>query len=81
MSWVYFLKFKSEIFENFMKCKPFVERQSVRRIKTLRIDRGGEFISNEFNTYCEGNGSHRELATPYTLEQEWCCRTQELDGC
>ena len=35
----------------------------------LGIDRGGEFISNEFNTYCEKNGIHRDLTTPYTQEQ------------
>ena len=68
MSWVYFLKFKSETLENFKKCKSFVERQSGCRIKTLRTDRGGEFISNIFNTYCEKNATHRELATPYTPE-------------
>ena len=54
MSWVYFLKFKSETLENFKKCKSFVERQSVRRIKTLRIDRGGEFIANEFKQLLRG---------------------------
>jgi len=69
MSWVYFLKFKSKTFENFKKYKSFVERQSGCRIKTLRTDRGGEFISNEFNTYCEENGIHRKLTSPYTPEQ------------
>lgn len=28
MSWVYFLKYKSQAFENFMKFKAFVEKQS-----------------------------------------------------
>ncbi|XP_060195162.1 uncharacterized protein LOC132624392 [Lycium barbarum] len=69
MSWIYFLKFKSETFENFKKFKSFVERQSGCRIKTLRTNRGGEFMSNEFISFCEENGIHRELTTPYTPEQ------------
>ena len=53
MSWVYFLKLKSETFDNFRKFKVLVERQSGRYIKTLRTDRGGEFLSNEFSSFCE----------------------------
>ena len=65
---VYFLKFKSETFENFKKYKCFIEKQSSCRIKTLRTDRGGEFMSNEFNTFCE-ECIHRKLTAPYTPEQ------------
>ena len=69
MSWVYFLKFKSEVFENFKRFKALVEKQSGRSIVALRSDRGGEFTSNEFATFCEKNGIHRELTAPYTPEQ------------
>ena len=69
MSWVFILKHKSETFENFKKFKAFMEKQSGCSIKTLQSDRGGEFNSNEFNIFCEENGIHRELTTPYTLEQ------------
>ena len=69
MSWVFFLKHKSETFENFKKFKALVEKQSGCSIKTLRSDRGGEFNFNEFNIFCEENGIHRELTTPYTPEQ------------
>ena len=66
MSWVYFLKYKSETFENFKKFKSFVEKQSGCQIKTLRTDRGGEFTSKEFNNFCEVCGIHRELTAPYS---------------
>ena len=69
MSWVYFLKLKSETFDNFWKFKALVERQSGRYIKALRTDRGGEFLSNEFSSFCEENGIHKELTAPYTPEQ------------
>lgn len=69
MSWVYFLKYKSETFENFKKFKVYVEKPSGFQIKGLRTDRGGEFTSKEFNNFSEVSGIRRELTTPYTPEQ------------
>ena len=69
MCWVYFWKCKSEAFEQFKRFKSLVEKQSGCQIKSLRTDRGGEFLSTEFNTYCEENGIHRELTAPRTLQQ------------
>jgi len=69
MSWVYFLKFKSEAFENFKKFKALVEKQSGYNIKALRTDRGGEFLSDDFNLFCDENGIRRELTSPYSPQQ------------
>lgn len=69
MSWAYFLKYKSEAFENFKKFKVFVEKQNDCHIKTLRTDRGGEFTSKEFDIFCEEHGIHRELTAPHTPKQ------------
>lgn len=69
MSWIYFLEFKSEMFDNFKKFKSFVERQSGCRLKTLQTNRGGELMSKELCFFCEDNGINRELIAPYTLEQ------------
>ena len=56
-----------------------MEKKSGVCIKGLRSDRGGEFMSNKFNHFCEENGIPRELTTPYTPEQnrvaEWKNRT------
>ncbi|GKB26599.1 retrovirus-related pol polyprotein from transposon TNT 1-94, partial [Tanacetum coccineum] len=35
----------------------------------LRTDNGGEFCSKVFDTFCEHQGIHRELTSPYTPEQ------------
>ena len=43
--WVYFLKYKSEVFEKFFHFKALVEKQSGQHIKVLRTNRGGEYIS------------------------------------
>ena len=69
MSWIYFLERKSETSEKFKHFKAKVEKQSGMFIKSLRSDRGGEFLSNNFNHFCEEHGIHRELTTPYTPEQ------------
>jgi Reverse transcriptase (RNA-dependent DNA polymerase)/Integrase core domain len=69
MSWIFFLHNKSETFQNFKKFKAAVEKQTGKSIKVLRTDRGGEFLSKEFNSFCDAEGIHHELTTPYTPEQ------------
>ena len=46
-----------------------VTNQSGCHIKVLCTDRCGEFISKEFNLFCEENGIQRELTARYPLEQ------------
>ena len=48
MTWVSFLKNKSEAFEKFITFKGLVESETDLKIKFLRSDNGGEFTSNEF---------------------------------
>ena len=69
MTWVAFLKEKSEAFDKFKIFKNRVENESRMKIKYLRSDRGGEFTSNEFNIFCEENGIKRQLSAPRTPEQ------------
>lgn len=69
MCWIYFLVFKLEAFDCFKKFKAMTERQCNEKLKTLRTDRGGEFISKDFNNFCEEQGIRRELTAPYTPEQ------------
>lgn len=69
MCWVCFLKHKSEAFKCFKKFKALVEKQSGLYIKALRTDRGEEFISNEFNIFCEQNGIRRELSAQRTPQK------------
>jgi len=55
MTWVYFLKQKSETFEKFKTFCKLVENEVKEKIGTLRIENGGAFTSNEFQTYCKYN--------------------------
>ena len=69
MMWVAFLKEKSEEIDKFKIFKNRVENESSMKIKCLRLDRGGEFTSDQFNIFCEENGIKRHLLAPRTLEQ------------
>jgi transposase InsO family protein len=69
MTWVYFMRQKSEVFVIFKKFKAFIEKQSGRSIKVLRSDRGKEYTSNEFDKFCEEEGVERQLTVGYTPQQ------------
>ena len=66
MTWVYFLRQKSDVFTVFKKFQAMVERQSDLKIKKLRPDRGGEYTSNEFGDFCADIGLERQLTVSYT---------------
>ena len=42
--WIYFMKQKSEVFENFKVFKVMVENSFNKKIKSIRSDNGGEYI-------------------------------------
>ncbi|GAA0162208.1 transmembrane signal receptor [Lithospermum erythrorhizon] len=67
--WIYLLTCKSEAFDHFKKFRNMVEKETSMSIKCFRSDRGGEFNSTEFNTYCEDNGIKRQLTNAYTPQQ------------
>ena len=56
MTWVTFLKEKSEAFEKFKAFKALVENEIDFKIKCLRLEKGDDFISNEFEEFCETHG-------------------------
>ncbi|PNX66783.1 copia-type polyprotein, partial [Trifolium pratense] len=49
--------------------KSQVEKEAEESIKCLRTDRGGEFNSLNFKTFCEKEGIKRQLTTAYTPHQ------------
>ncbi|GJW07799.1 retrovirus-related pol polyprotein from transposon TNT 1-94 [Tanacetum coccineum] len=68
-TWVYFLKEKSQAFEAFKTFKAMVEKEKGLKIKSMRSDKDGEFLSKEFNKFCEDNGIQRFLTAPYSPKQ------------
>ena len=66
---VFFLKNKSESFENFKIYKEMVQNEMDSRIKCLRLDNGGEFTSKEFMDYCSNHGIKRKFFVTRTPQQ------------
>ncbi|KAI3723576.1 hypothetical protein L2E82_35254 [Cichorium intybus] len=70
-SYIYLIKHKSDTFEKFKEFKNEVENQLGRKIKMLRSDRGGEYLSIEFLDYLKEYGIVSQLTPP---------RTPQLNG-
>lgn len=67
--WVYFMKNKHEVFSVFKRWKAMVENETNLKLKCLRSDNGGEYISEEFKRYCADNGIKMEKTIPGTPQQ------------
>jgi hypothetical protein len=64
--YVYLLKSKDEALNHFKIFKAEAENQLDRKIKPLRSDRGGEYFSNEFDSFCAEHGIIHERTPPYS---------------
>ena len=68
-AWVYPLKTKHQVYEEFQKWKIQVEQSSGRKLKRLRSDNGGEYTSTVFKNYLESEGNQHEKTIPKTPQQ------------
>ncbi|GJP30446.1 hypothetical protein CLOM_g1713 [Closterium sp. NIES-68] len=70
LMWAYPLKQKdhaaSTIRDDWL---PFVERQSGHPCKSIRTDRGGEFLGGDLTAWLKKQGIEHQLTTSYTLSQ------------
>ncbi|KAL0462479.1 UNVERIFIED_CONTAM: hypothetical protein Slati_0135500 [Sesamum latifolium] len=64
--YVYLMRYKSEAFVRFKEFRFEVENPTDRKIKTLRSDRGGEYLSGEFLDYLKENGIVSQWTPPGT---------------
>ncbi|CAL1392261.1 unnamed protein product [Linum trigynum] len=67
--WVVLIKNKAEAFNAIKKIQVMAEVESGCKLKILRTDRGGEFTSNELESYCENLGMKHQLTAPYSPQQ------------
>lgn len=66
---VHFIKRKAEVFEKFKLFEAMVTRECGEPIKKLRTDNGGEYTSNEFQTYLKSKGIEHQLTVPHSPQQ------------
>ncbi|KAA0037747.1 Retrovirus-related Pol polyprotein from transposon TNT 1-94 [Cucumis melo var. makuwa] len=64
---------KSEAFIAFRSYKVQVEKEIGSSIKVLHTGHGAEYISREFETFCENNGIKRQLTAAYMPQQNGVC--------
>src|SRR5918994_1469939 len=78
--YVYLMKHKSETFEKFKEFQSEVENQRDRKIKFLRSDRGGEYLSHEFGAHLRKCGIVSQLTPPGTPQRNGLseCRNRTL---
>ena len=68
-TWMYPLRFKSDVFHIFQQYKALVENLFSSKIQQLQSDNGGEYLSNDFKSFLTKHGIHHRLACPYTSQQ------------
>ncbi|KAL0427424.1 UNVERIFIED_CONTAM: hypothetical protein Slati_2917200 [Sesamum latifolium] len=64
--YVYLMRYKSKAFGRFKEYRFKVENQTNRKMKALRSDRGGEYLSGEFIDYLKENGILSQWTPPGT---------------
>jgi len=64
--YVYLLSHRYEALDAFKHFVAEVETQLDRKVKTLRTDRGREYLSQIFKEFCEEKGIRRQLTIPGT---------------
>ena len=69
MFWIGLLKHKDEAFEKFKIFTALVENELDLKIKCIKSDRGGEYISNEFFDFYEHYGIKRQFSIARTPQQ------------
>ncbi|MCO5574034.1 hypothetical protein L7F22_027812 [Adiantum nelumboides] len=61
---------KDEVLKVFKTFLQLVENQSVQKMKCLRTDNGGEYVSKAFQDFCEAKRIKQELIAPYSCSQK-----------
>ena len=65
----YLMRRKSECFDKFKEYKAETEKHHGKCIKTLRSDRGGEYLLQDFRDYLSQSGITSQLSAPGTPQQ------------
>jgi len=68
-TWVYFLHSKANVFSIFQTFVALVETQFSTKIKILRFNSGGEYMSHDFQSFLQQKEIISQRSCPYTPQQ------------
>jgi transposase InsO family protein len=68
---------KGEVFDKFKAYKTLVETQTNMKIKTLRSNNGGKFVSKTFDDFLCECGVQRQTNAFYTPQQNGGCEMNQ----
>lgn len=77
-TYVYQFANKDEAFDCFKHYKSEVENQKGKKIKCLRSDRGGEYFSNEYDSFCEEHGIIHRKELHLTHHNKMICHKEKI---
>ncbi|KAJ0412135.1 hypothetical protein ATCC90586_004055 [Pythium insidiosum] len=66
---VYLLSSKAQVFDRFKEYVALVANQYAQRVKRIRSDNGGEYLSKRFNAFCAAQGIVHQTSAPYSPQQ------------
>lgn len=67
--WLHFLKNKGKTVEKFKKWLTLVQNKIGKKVKTIRTNRGLEFVNQQFNELCTSSGIVRHVTVGYIPQQ------------
>ena len=56
-------------FPKFVEFKALFEKETIQKVKALKSDNSGEYLSNEFKKFCAKEGIRRELIVRHNLQR------------
>ncbi|PKU62451.1 Retrovirus-related Pol polyprotein from transposon TNT 1-94 [Dendrobium catenatum] len=68
-TWIYLMHTKQETFSKLKIIYKLIKTQFNTKLKALRSNGGGEFLSTEFTSFLLTHGIQRQLSCPHTPEQ------------
>jgi hypothetical protein len=74
------------VFDIFVAYKALVEKKYRHQLQRLRKDNGGEYVKNNFTSYCIAQGIQMQHIVPYTQEKNGVverknCTLKEMANC
>ena len=76
LTWVAFIKYKSEALEKFKIFKALEKNQTGCKLKCIRSDRGGEFKDYDFADLCNEHGIKQQFTIASTPQRNGVAERQ-----